>query len=125
MENTLQAIVTMISLVNPLVCLAMFKSIEQGQDASVQKKNAARVSLTTLVILVATGLVGTKVLSVFGISLDAFSVTGGAVLIGIGAAMLRGHQTPTNSSPSASGAAAEAGPSLSSLILFSDRKSVV
>lgn len=113
-ENTLQAIVTMISLVNPLVCLAMFNNIEHGQSPSTQKSHAFRVSLTTLVILASTALVGTAVLSIFGISIDAFSVTGGAVLLGIGAAMLGGHQTPTNSSPSS-----ESPPSLSSLILFS------
>ncbi len=119
MDGVLQAIVTMISLVNPLVCLAMFNNIEHGQQPSTQKNNATKVALTTLVILAATALIGTRILSMFGISLDAFSVTGGAVLVGIGAAMLNGHQTPTNPSQTPDPQTALSTPSLTPLILFS------
>lgn len=101
MENTLQGIITLISLVNPVVCLAMFASIEQGQARSIQLKDASQVGLATLVILAGAALLGTRILETFGISLDAFSVTGGAVLVGIGAAMLGGRQTPANPDPEA------------------------
>ncbi|WP_230467463.1 MarC family protein [Lujinxingia vulgaris] len=99
MENTLQAIITLISLVNPVVCLAMFANIEEGQPRGIQRKDASQVALSTVVILAGAALLGTRILDIFGVSIDAFSVTGGAVLIGIGAAMLGGRQTPTNPDP--------------------------
>ncbi|RAL21794.1 hypothetical protein DL240_13155 [Lujinxingia litoralis] len=105
MESTLQAIVTILSLVNPAVCLAMFTSIEAGQPGQVQRKDATQVTLATLIILGTSALLGIKILGVFGVSVDAFSVTGGAVLVGIGAAMLMGSQQPAGPSPGAPDAA--------------------
>ncbi|WP_230470293.1 MarC family protein [Lujinxingia vulgaris] len=99
MDTILQGIITMISLVNPLVCLAMFANIEQDQPRETQLKDAAQVALATVVILAGAALLGTRILEMFGVSIDAFSVTGGAVLVGIGAAMLGGRQTPTNPDP--------------------------
>ena len=105
MESTLQAIITMISLVNPAVCLAMFAAVESGQPGSVQRKDATQVALATLIILGTSALMGTRILALFGVSVDAFSVTGGAVLVGIGAAMLMGRQQPAGPSPGAPDAA--------------------
>jgi multiple antibiotic resistance protein len=47
-----------------------------------------------LVILVIAALVGARVLQVFGVSLDAFSVAGGGVLAWIWFTMLRGDSAP-------------------------------
>ncbi|RVU41502.1 MarC family protein [Bradymonadales bacterium TMQ1] len=105
MESTLQAIITMLSLVNPAVCLAMFAAIESGQPGSIQRKDATQIALATLIILGTSALMGTRVLEIFGVSVDAFSVTGGAVLVGIGAAMLMGRQQPAGPSPGAPDAA--------------------
>ena len=49
-----------------------------------------------LVILVVAALAGARVLQVFGVSLDAFSIAGGGVLTWIGFSMLRGSSTQTN-----------------------------
>jgi multiple antibiotic resistance protein len=43
---------------------------------------------------VIAALVGAKVLHIFGVSLDAFSVAGGVVLAWIGFSMMRGHSAP-------------------------------
>ena len=48
-----------------------------------------------LVILVVAALAGARVLRVFGVSLDAFSIAGGGVLTWIGFSMLRGNSTQT------------------------------
>jgi multiple antibiotic resistance protein len=49
--------------------------------------DATKAALTVLVILVIAALVGAKVLQIFGVSLDAFSVAGGGVLAWIGFSM--------------------------------------
>jgi multiple antibiotic resistance protein len=51
-----------------------------------------------LAILVVAALLGTGVLQVFGVSLDAFSVAGGAVLAWLGFSMLRAKPAPDQDS---------------------------
>jgi multiple antibiotic resistance protein len=74
MQQHFQAIVTVLSLVNPLICGAMFAQIEAGQTSATRLADATKAALTVLVILVIAALVGAKVLQIFGVSLDAFSV---------------------------------------------------
>ena len=52
------------------------------------------MALAVLFILALSALLGTKILHLYGVSLDAFSVAGGGVLSWIGFSMLRGN--PTN-----------------------------
>ena len=115
MEQQLQAIATVLSLVNPLICGAMFARIEAGQARAVQLADATKAALAVLIILVVAALVGARVLQVFGVSLDAFSVAGGAVLAWIGFTMLRTNSAPAQN-PSKEGA--DEKPSITPLILF-------
>ena len=114
MKQHLQAIVTVLSLVNPLICGAMFTQIEIGQDRARQLADATKVALVVLVILTLAALAGARVLQIFGVSLQAFSVAGGGVLIWIGSSMLRGH---TAQEPSSRDGATETR-SLTPVILF-------
>ena len=114
MKEHLQAIVTVLSLVNPLICGAMFAQIESGQDRGKQLADATKIALSVLVILTAAALVGVRVLQIFGISLQAFSVAGGGVLIWIGSSMLRGD---TMQDPASNHGAAETR-SFTPVILF-------
>lgn len=115
MEQHLQAIVTVLSLVNPLICGAMFAQIEAGQTPPTRLADATKAALTVLVILVIAALAGARVLRVFGVSLDAFSIAGGGVLTWIGFSMLRGNSTQTQYLSKDRAAATR---SLAPLILF-------
>ncbi len=90
MDQQLQAITTLLALVNPVTCMAMFLRNTDAQSREEQLASATTVALTVLVILTLAALVGTDVLHAFGVSLDAFSVAGGGVLAWIGFSMLRG-----------------------------------
>src|SRR6516165_5759342 len=94
MEQQLHAIATVLSLVNPMICGAMFARIEAGQARAARLADAAKAALAVLVILVVAALVGARVLQLFGVSLDAFSVAGGGVLSWIGLSMLRADSAP-------------------------------
>src|SRR5271155_299282 len=115
MREHLQAIVTVLSLVNPLMCGAIFARIEGTRSPSAQLADATKAALAVLVILVLAALCGASILQVFGVSLDAFSVAGGGLLSWIGFSMLRGNQTDpkdsTNTGPNNKAA-------LTPLILF-------
>jgi multiple antibiotic resistance protein len=115
MEQQLQAIVTVLSLVNPLICGAMFAQIEAGRDRSARMADATRAALAVLVILVVAALVGAWVLHIFGVSLDAFAVAGGGVLAWIGITMLGAKAAP-DKAPSKEGVNGKQ--SITPLILF-------
>ena len=113
MKEQLQAIVTVLSLVNPAICGAMFAQIEQNRSRSQQVADATKAVLATTVILTISALIGTQLLHLFGVSLDAFMVAGGGVLAWMGFSMLSGQVTsPKSQAPSNSGA------SLTPLVLF-------
>lgn len=114
MKEQIQAIVTVLSLVNPTICGMMFVQAEAGRSYGEQLIDATKAALTILVILMASALVGTRLLHMFGVSLDAFMVAGGGVLAWMGFAMLSGKSAALASSTLSS----NSDPSLSPLILF-------
>ncbi len=90
MGQQLQAIITLLSLVNPAICAAMFSNAEMGRDIKAKVADGMKASIAILVILCLAALFGAKVLDTFGVSLDAFKVAGGGVLAWMGFAMLSG-----------------------------------
>ena len=98
MQQQLQAIVTVLSLVNPLVCGAMFAQIEAGRSTLDQRAEAIKVTLAVVIILSGAALIGTQLLHLFGVSLDAFMVAGGGVLAWMGFSMLSGQGSPASPS---------------------------
>jgi multiple antibiotic resistance protein len=113
MQQELQAIVTVLSLVNPLVCGAMFARIEGERSTLERRADAIKVALAVVIILSVAALIGTQLLHLFGVSLDAFMVAGGGVLASMGYSMLSGHGS--SASPSAPPGTSA---SLTPLILF-------
>jgi multiple antibiotic resistance protein len=93
----------------------MFARIEAGRDRATLLAEATKATLAVLVILVVAALVGARVLQIFGVSLDAFSVAGGGVLAWIGFSMLRANSAPAE--PPSNEAAEEKRP-ITPLIMF-------
>lgn len=111
MHEQLQAIVTLLALVNPVVCSLIFVQVEGAKSRGAMLADATRGVGTVFVILILAALLGARILHLFGVSLDAFSVAGGGVLSWIGFSMLRG-------SPPAGSGSNEASSSLTPVILF-------
>lgn len=111
-EQLLQAIVTVLSLVNPLICANIFTKIETGRSRAAVTADALKAGVTILIILSLAAIFGAKVLHAFGVSLDAFSVAGGFVLAWMGFGMLKGGTPDFGSSRKDQGSA------LTPLILF-------
>jgi multiple antibiotic resistance protein len=114
MTEYLQAIATVLSLINPAICAAMFSDTEAGLPGKSQFADATRTMISVLVILALAAFFGTALLRAFGISLDAFQVAGGTVLVWMGFTMLRG---PASKSPSKDTTQSDK-PGLLSLVLF-------
>lgn len=111
-----QAVVTVLAVINPAVCGSIFLTLTPGLAPAQRRAAAVKVALSILVILAASALIGLKVLAVFNISLDVFRIVGGMIIAFMGFDMLRGHQT-VGQAPDNDGAAA-APNSFAPLIMF-------
>ena len=122
MNQYLQGLVTILSLVNPVICAALFSKATAGKSWNAKVGEASKAAIAIAVILCLSALGGAQVLQVFGISLSAFQVAGGMVLVWMGFIMLKGDSSPTSkASPSDDGTQAEDAESdatLAPLILF-------
>jgi multiple antibiotic resistance protein len=90
-----QGIFMILSLVNPVICGAMFLNITAGKPTKQKIADATRIMLSVGVILCLAAVGGAQLLKTFGISLDAFQAAGGTVLAWMGFLMLRGTSSPT------------------------------
>jgi len=115
MDEYVQGTVTMLSLINPVVAATIFAGLETGRARSGQSSDATKAALAILVVLVGAALAGTKLLALFSVSLDAFSVAGGAVLAWMGFGMLKGGSPNEGRHPEV-GSVTD--PSLAPLLLF-------
>jgi multiple antibiotic resistance protein len=116
LHQTVQAVVTVLAVINPVVCGSIFLTLTKSLDAGEQRHAAGHVALIILAILVASALIGLKVLSIFGISLDVFRIVGGMIVAYMGFGMLSGRNQVGQAPPSESDA--DAGGSLAPLIMF-------
>ena len=91
MHEQLQAIITVLSLINPAICAAMFARAVAGQSLGEKITDSARAAFAVLIILTVAALLGKQLLNLFGVSLDAFMVAGGGVLAWMGFSMLSGQ----------------------------------
>ena len=99
LHQILQAIVTVLAVINPVVCGSLFLTLTPNLTAPERRREAAKAALNILVILMGSALVGLKVLSIFGITLDVFRVVGGMIIAYMGFDMLRGSHTVAQAPP--------------------------
>jgi MarC family membrane protein len=117
MKEQLQTIATLFALINPMVCVVLFSDLTHGRTPAQRRGDATKAVLTIGFILIIAAFLGARVLHLFGISFDVFSVAGGIVLAFIGFSMLAGTNTGSQASAPNSDAP-QLTPSLGRLILF-------
>jgi len=116
LHQMVQAIVTVLAVINPVVCGSILLTLTPKLAPAQRRRAAIRVSLAILIILVVSALIGLKVLSIFKISLDIFRIVGGMIIAYMGFNMLGGRHTVGQAPPSDDEAAATS--SLAPLIMF-------
>lgn len=85
-------------LVDPFAALPTFLAVTEGDDAARRRQTAWKASLTTLVVLSAFAIAGQYIFKMFGITLPAFEIAGGVILLLIGLDMLAAKRSPTQES---------------------------
>jgi multiple antibiotic resistance protein len=116
LHQMVQAIVTVLAVINPVVCGSILLTLTPTLLPAQKRRAAVRVALSILIILVVSALIGLKVLSIFGISVDVFRIVGGMIIAYMGFDMLSGRQTVAQATPEHDDVAAST--SLAPLIMF-------
>jgi multiple antibiotic resistance protein len=82
-------------LVDPFAALPTFLAITAGADEHRRRRIAWKASLTALVFLSAFAVAGQYIFKMFGITLPAFEIAGGVILLLIGLDMLEAKRSAT------------------------------
>jgi multiple antibiotic resistance protein len=92
---SLLALSSIFFLVDPFAALPTFLAVTADQDPDKRFRTARKASLTAFVILTTFAIAGTYIFRLFGITLPAFEISGGIILLLIGLDMLQAKRSPT------------------------------
>jgi multiple antibiotic resistance protein len=79
-RDWIRVFISLFVLVNPLEGIPFLLAKTGGSNAQMRNLIARRAAIAVTIILLASALVGSKVLALFGIGLPAFQVGGGIIL---------------------------------------------
>ncbi len=85
-------------LVDPFAAIPTFIAITTGADARRRRRMAMRGALTCFIVLTSFAIAGRTIFHMFGITLPAFEIAGGLILLLIGIDMLEAKRSPTQES---------------------------
>ncbi len=82
-------------LVDPFAALPTFLAVTHGADKKRRRNMARKASITSFVVLSAFAVAGQYIFKMFGITLPAFEIAGGIILLLIGLDMLNARRSET------------------------------
>jgi len=82
-------------LVDPFAAIGSFLAITSGVDPARRKRMARKAALTCFIVLTSFALAGQLIFRMFGITLPAFEIAGGLILLLIGLDMLEAKRSAT------------------------------
>jgi multiple antibiotic resistance protein len=82
-------------LVDPFAAIGSFLVITAGADTARRRRMARKGALTCFIVLTSFALAGQVIFRIFGITLPAFEIAGGLILLHIGLDMLEARRSPT------------------------------
>ncbi len=92
---SLLALSSIFFLVDPFAALPTFLAVTEGADKRRRRRMAGKASVTAWVALSAFAVMGKYLFKMFGITLPAFEIAGGIILLLIGLDMLEAKRSPT------------------------------
>jgi len=92
---SLLALSSIFFLVDPFAALPTFLAVTEGSDAARRRRMAWKASLTAWLFLSTFALGGQYIFRMFGITLPAFEIAGGIILLLIGLDMLEAKRSAT------------------------------
>jgi multiple antibiotic resistance protein len=80
-DTLIYAVSLLFFIFDPFASLPIFISMTRSMDDEEKRKSANRAVLVAGILFIIFTLVGTNILDLFGISLDAFRIAGGLILV--------------------------------------------
>jgi multiple antibiotic resistance protein len=93
------ALTSVFFLVDPFAALPAFLVIAGDADHHERRRLAIKASITCFIVLTSFALMGTLIFRFFGITLPAFEIAGGIILILMGLEMLQARRSATHETP--------------------------
>lgn len=95
LEFALLAVTSIFFLVDPFAVIPMFLAITQDSPEAERRQMARRSAWTCAIVLCSFAFTGSLIFKMFGITLPAFKIAGGIILLQIGLDMLQARQSHT------------------------------
>ena len=92
LEFALLAATSIFFLVDPFAVIPLFLAITADSPLEERRQMARRAAYTCAIVLVVFAIAGSLIFKMFGITLPAFKIAGGIILLKIGLDMLEGKQ---------------------------------
>ncbi|WP_298444421.1 YchE family NAAT transporter [uncultured Ferrimonas sp.] len=86
----LQFFLGLVAIINPIGLLPVFVTLTSHQTEAERRRTAAVANFATVIILVVTLFAGQAILDMFSISIPAFRIAGGTLILFIAMSMLQG-----------------------------------
>ena len=99
MQFSFIALTSLFFLVDPIAAVPTFLTITANAEQHHRQRMARRAAWTCLVVLWSFAAAGKLIFKLFGITLPAFRIAGGIILIMIGIDMLRARRSATKETP--------------------------
>lgn len=90
MQEYIRTAITLLAVINPVICGVILLQIDSGSSLKDRLYDATKSALAVLIFLVLSALIGKYILQVFGISTDVFKIVGGVIIALIGFDMFGG-----------------------------------
>src|SRR3569833_1680552 len=92
---SLLALSSIFFFVDPFAAIPSFLAITEGVNEARRKRMARKAAITCFIVLTSFGLAGQLIFKMFGITLPAFEIAGGLILLLIGLDMLEARRSPS------------------------------
>jgi multiple antibiotic resistance protein len=93
------ALTSVFFLIDPIAAIPTFLAMTADQDGVERRHMAKRAAWTCVVVLTGFAAAGKLIFRLFGITLPAFKIAGGVILLLIGLDMLRARRSQTKETP--------------------------
>jgi len=99
LEFALLAATSIFFLVDPFTVIPLFLAVTSDSPPQERRWIARRSAWTCAIVLATFAVAGSLIFKMFGITLPAFKIAGGIILLQIGLDMLQARQSGTRSTP--------------------------
>jgi multiple antibiotic resistance protein len=99
LEFALLAVTSVFFLVDPFAVIPMFLAITVDSPETERRQMARRSAWTCAIVLSVFAVAGSLIFKMFGITLPAFKIAGGIILLQIGMDMLQARPSGTKATP--------------------------